>query len=127
MGLFDIFRKKKKETVEIKSKDAIALNNKEIAPHNLGKTMVMYNNNIGDSLENAVVIHGAANSGEGIIAENQYLSEKFGQRGLDWNKREQSLIGKENKHIDKIEIELKDGTNKTVYFDITEFFIIDDK
>jgi ribosomal protein S3 len=40
---------------------------------------------------------------------------------------EQSLIGKENKHIDKIEIELKDGTNKTVYFDITEFFIIDDK
>lgn len=108
MGLFDIFRKKKRET-------------------NLGRTMVMYNDNIGDSLENAVVIHGASNSGEGIIAENQYLSEKFGQRGLDWNKKGQSLIDKEDKYYDIIDIELKDGTNKTVYFDITEFYVIDDK
>jgi hypothetical protein len=122
MGLFDIFKKKKTETVEIKSKNAVALNNKEIAPHNLGKTMVMYNDNIGDSLENAVVIHGATNSGEGIIAENQYLSEKFGQRGLDWEKKGQSLVGKEDKQYDQLDIELKDGTNKTVYFDITEFF-----
>lgn len=102
MGLFDIFRKKKRET-------------------NLG-TMVMHNDNIGDSLETAVVIHGASNSGEGIKAENQYLSEKFGQRGLDWEKKEQSLIGKEDRHYDKLDIELKDGTNKTVYFDVTEFF-----
>jgi hypothetical protein len=97
MGLFDIFRKKKRETN-------------------------MHNDNIGDSLETAVVIHGASNSGEGIKAENQYLSEKFGQRGLDWDKKGQSLIGKEDKQYDKLDIELKDGTNKTVYFDITEFF-----
>lgn len=100
MGLFDIFRKKKRET-------------------NLGRTMVM---SIGDSLETAVVIHGASNSGDGIKAENQYLSEKFGQRGLDWEKKGQSLIGKEDKQYDKLDIELRDGTNKTVYFDITEFF-----
>jgi hypothetical protein len=97
MGLFDICRKKKRETN-------------------------MHNDNIGDSLETAVVIHGASNSGEGIKAENQYLSEKFGQRGLDWDKKGQSLIGKEDKQYDKLDIELKDGTNKTVYFDITEFF-----
>jgi hypothetical protein len=97
MGLFDICRKKKRETN-------------------------MHNDNIGDSLETAVVIHGASNSGEGIKAENQYLSEKFGQHGLDWDKKGQSLIGKEDKQYDKLDIELKDGTNKTVYFDITEFF-----
>ena len=102
MGLFDIFRKKKRET-------------------NLG-TMVMHNDHIGDSLETAVVIHEASNSGEGIKAENRYLSEKFGQRGLDWEKKEQSLIGKEDRRYDKLDIELKDGTNKTVYFDVTEFF-----
>jgi hypothetical protein len=111
MGIFDIFRKKKRETVEINLKE--------------GKTMAN-NDNIGDSLETAVVIHRASNSEEGIKAENQYLSEKFGQRGFDWNKKGQSLIGKEDKHYDKLDIELKDGTNKTVYFDITEFFIIYD-
>ncbi len=87
----------------------------------------MYNDSSGDCLENAVVIHGASNSKEGIKAENQYLTDKFGQRGLDWNKKEQLLMGEEGRYYDKIDIVLKDGTNRTVYFNITGFFIIDEK
>jgi len=87
--------------------------------------MAMYNDNNGDSLENAVVIHGTSNTKKGIEAENQYLSEKFGQHGLDWNKIGQSLIEIENKQYDRIDIELMDGTSKKVYFDISEFYGVD--
>jgi len=73
-------------------------------------------------LENAIVIHVASNSIEGVKTEYQYLSEKFGHRGLDWNLKEQSLIKKGSKQYDKFDIELKDGASKTIYFDITEFY-----
>jgi hypothetical protein len=79
----------------------------------------------GATLEKAVKIVGARNTDEGISAENIWISEKHGERGLDWNKIGQALTSSDNrrKHYDIIEIEIITSGEKTsYYFDITSFF-----
>ncbi len=41
-------------------------------------------------------ILGAENEGDGIHAEYQYLSRKFGELGTDWNLAIQSLLEDKN-------------------------------
>jgi hypothetical protein len=84
--------------------------------------MVEYAGGDGSSMEKAVKIVGAANSMEGISAEYQYLSNKYGIRGQDWNLEMQSLAQDKGKSFDVMMIVLKDGTKLSVYFDISEFF-----
>lgn len=76
----------------------------------------------GESFEKAIIIKGATNSGAGIAAEYQYLEKKFGRRNADWKLIRQGLLHKNAKHFDLMQIELADGTQKDIYFDITEFF-----
>ncbi|MBM4295821.1 MAG: hypothetical protein FJ126_13090 [Deltaproteobacteria bacterium] len=73
-------------------------------------------------MEKAVVIKGATNSRDGIAAEYAYLEKRFGKRNVDWKLKRQSLRHHQGKHFDFLEIELKDGSPKEVFFDITEFF-----
>lgn len=73
-------------------------------------------------MEKAVQIIGVQSSFQGIQAEYQYLSEKFGIRGKDWNLKLQSLAHKEEKSYDVMRISLKDGREIDVFFDISEFF-----
>jgi hypothetical protein len=68
------------------------------------------------------VISGAANSMEGISAEYQYLSDNYGKKGVDWNLQLQSLAQDKGKSYDVMMIELKDGTELSVYFEKSEFF-----
>jgi len=84
--------------------------------------MVEYAGGDGSSKENAVIIKGAKSSMEGIGAEYRYLSEKFGERGKDWELILQSLIEDKGKRYDMMIVDLKDGTNTTIYFDISGFF-----
>ena len=76
----------------------------------------------GSSMENAIQILGANNSFEGMQAEYQYLSDKFGVRGTDWNLDMQSLAEDKGKRYDVMMVDLKDGTKLSIYFDITDFF-----
>lgn len=46
--------------------------------------MVIFSNNMGESIENAITITGAENSMEGVRAEYRYLELKFGKRNQDW-------------------------------------------
>jgi hypothetical protein len=75
----------------------------------------------GSSIEKAVIIK-AANSMEGISAEYQYLSNKYGIRGQDWNLEMQSLMQDKGKSYDVMMVALKDGTKQSIFFDISEFF-----
>ena len=84
--------------------------------------MVAYGGGDGESFDDAIVIQGAASTNEGVASEYQYLSEKFGQRGIDWELVEQRLRTIGNKHYDKMDINLSDGTQKAIYFNITDFF-----
>lgn len=86
--------------------------------------MITYGGGSGKSFDDAIKIQGAANITEGVMGEYQYLSKIFGERGIDWELEEQRLrsVEEKGKHYDKMDIRLRDGTRKTLYFDITEFF-----
>ncbi len=76
----------------------------------------------GDTPETAVVIAGAKDSIQGIAAEYQYLGQKFGRENADWSLFRQSLLQQGSKVYDRMELRLKGGARKTVFFDISEFF-----
>jgi hypothetical protein len=76
----------------------------------------------GDTTETAVLISGALNSIDGTAAEYAYLRKKFGRENVDWNLVRQSVREQNGKFYDRLELELKDGSRKTVFFDISEFF-----
>lgn len=75
----------------------------------------------GESIEKAIVID-AENEVTGVLAEYEYLEKRFGKRGKDWKLNMQSLIEKSKKIYDMMDLTLSDGTEKTIYFDITSFF-----
>lgn len=83
---------------------------------------ITYGGGPGDSLKNAIVIKGAATSTAGIAAEYRYLEEKWGRRNVDWRLLRQSLLRKDGRSYDFMQIKLQDGSQKEVYFDITDFF-----
>ena len=76
----------------------------------------------GSSMENAVIIENDEKNFEGVEAEYRYLSNLFGDRGVGWNLKKQSLVKKNGHYYDFIEIKLKDGRELSLYFDITSFF-----
>ncbi|NVM01034.1 MAG: hypothetical protein HWN67_01745 [Candidatus Helarchaeota archaeon] len=84
--------------------------------------MIEYVENSGESMETAIIIKNAPNHFEGVNAEYIYISRKFGVKGKDWKLKQQSLLPKNEKHFDKMEIILSDGTEITIFFDISEFY-----
>ncbi|MHA1300793.1 MAG: hypothetical protein ACTSO9_15355 [Candidatus Helarchaeota archaeon] len=84
--------------------------------------MVDFVENSGDSIENAIKIINAPDHFTGVNSEYLYLSNKFGVKGKDWKLEIQSLIENEGKHYDKMEIILSDGSKKTIFFDISDFY-----
>jgi hypothetical protein len=79
---------------------------------------VSYSGGDGATMESAVVIEGANNSSAGIAAERKWVTEKY----PGFKKVQQSLLHKEGKSYDLIEIETADGKSKSIYFDISGFF-----
>jgi hypothetical protein len=92
------------------------------APGPPAKPNITFKGGPGDAPETAVVIAGASDSMAGIAAEYSYLEKKFGPRSVDWKLKRQSVLPQKGKVYDRMEIELKGGGQKTVFFDITEFF-----
>jgi len=72
----------------------------------------------GSSVESAVLIRGAKNEKEGIAAEHHYLSSHFGS----WFLKRQALVNRKNRVYDRMEITDKTGAERSVFFDITDFF-----
>ena len=71
----------------------------------------------GSNYENAIVIK-AKNETEGVAAEYKWLREKYPGYKLI----EQSLSNEGKKHYDILKIQTKEGEEKSIYFDITNFF-----
>ena len=76
----------------------------------------------GDTIERAVVIQGAPNEALGVEAEYRYLARKYGRRGVDWELVGQGLLQPGIRQYDEMHIKLADGTTRTIFFEITEFF-----
>jgi hypothetical protein len=80
----------------------------------------------GSSPEEAVLIKDAPSHAAGVRAESAYISRKFGERGQDWNLKEQSITEREDgRRIDKMTIETAAGDVETFYFDVSGFFGMD--
>jgi hypothetical protein len=84
--------------------------------------MSQYSNSSGESIETAIKISGVANHSAGVQAEYNYLTQKHGQARVGWTMRGQALMHQGNRAYDRLDIVLSDGTEKSYYFDITEFF-----
>lgn len=76
----------------------------------------------GDSLQTAVVIKGAPDHMAGVAAEYQYLENTFGRPQADWRLLKQSLIRRQGRAYDLMQIELSNGARKEIYFDLSDFF-----
>jgi hypothetical protein len=72
----------------------------------------------GHSVESAVVIRGAKHEEDGIAAEHRYLSQNFGS----WFLKHQVLVNQKGRLYDRMEIADQNGKQRTVFFDITDFF-----
>lgn len=72
----------------------------------------------GRTVETAVVIKGARNTFEGIMAEVYWTVRS--QRG--WVKSGQALLTRDNRRYDRIRNKTPDGSQVDLYFDITDFF-----
>jgi hypothetical protein len=94
------------------------------APHRgqAAKSQISFSGGPGDTLETAVVITGAANSIAGIAAETKYLEKRFGRHNRDWELTRKATFQKDDNYFDRVDIELKNHTTKTIFFDITKFF-----
>ena len=83
---------------------------------------IIFEGGAGESPAAAVVIKGAKDIVVGIAAEYYYLEKKYGQQNVNWKLISQNLLHKQDKHLDLLIIQLGDGSQKEIYFDITEFF-----
>ena len=92
------------------------------APEKPAKPKISFKGGPGNTPETAVIIAGAPNSRIGIDAEYYFLEKIFGQPYVDWKLKRQSVLHVKGKVFDRMELELKNGAKKDVYFDITEFF-----
>jgi hypothetical protein len=87
------------------------------------KGQIRFDGGDGLSVENAIIINGTENGKEGIIAEFIYIGKKHGERNTDWKPIMQSLVNRNGKSYDEIQIEdIKTNNKISYYFDITAFF-----
>ena len=85
-------------------------------------TDITFSKNSGEAVEDAILIRGAESDKAGVDSEYVYLNAKYGLRGLDWELVQQALLTENGREYDQMDLKLFDGTEKTLYFDITEFF-----
>jgi hypothetical protein len=71
----------------------------------------------GESLEAAVLVP-AGNEEEGIAFENEWIYSHYGR----FRKRSGGLASLAGRRFDVVKVELSDHTERTLYFDITDFF-----
>lgn len=76
----------------------------------------------GTSTDDPFVILGAKNTSLGVAIEYMYIENIYGEREKDWKLIMQSLMHKDNRSFDCIQIKLKSGEEKSIYFDISDFF-----
>ncbi len=84
-----------------------------------GRTdLIRFSGGDGSRVESAVVIDGARNEEEGIVAESYWIS----RNRAGWRKGDQALINANGRQFDRISYTSPDGKQAVIFFDITSFF-----
>jgi len=79
---------------------------------------VSYGGGDGGTIETAIIVKGAVNEEEGVLAENTYIAKLH----PDWRSIRTALVSKSGRYYDTNSYISKDGSQRTLIFDITEFF-----
>jgi len=85
------------------------------------KKRELFTGGSGESFETAIILN-TPNYNIGIKAQSEFISAQLGERNKDWKMKGQALARREGKHFDIITIELRDGSAKEFYFDISQFY-----
>jgi hypothetical protein len=75
----------------------------------------------GNSLQNAIVIKRTPKGLSAAAAEVLLLSQKYGERGLNWTLKQQDLLRTNGKVYDVYRVFLADGSERTHYFDVSDW------
>lgn len=84
--------------------------------------MVIYSDNEGKSIEDAIIITDVKDHFEGIEAEYLFIEDKFGKRGVGWKLVRQELLNENQQVFDRIKIQLSNKTEINLIFNLTAFF-----
>jgi hypothetical protein len=77
----------------------------------------------GDSLQSAIVIKKTPKGLSAAGAELMLLTQRYGVRNKDWTLKQQDLVRVDSKVYDTYRVVLTDGSERSVYFDITEILV----
>jgi hypothetical protein len=75
----------------------------------------------GDSLATAIVIKKTPKGLSAAGAELMLLTQRYGTRNKNWRLKQQDFVRVGSKMYDAYEIALADGSERSIYFDITEW------
>lgn len=75
----------------------------------------------GSSFDQAIVVGGAADATEGVLAEYEYLQSLPALQQTEWKRLRQKLISRELRMYDVITIRTADG-DRDFYFDAGEYY-----
>jgi hypothetical protein len=75
----------------------------------------------GDSPQTAIVIKKTPRGLSAAGAEETLLRKWFGERQESWTLAQQQLLQLDGKTYDMYEVVLKDGSKRSLYFDVTDW------
>ena len=75
----------------------------------------------GDTLQTAIVIKKTPRGLSAAGAEHMLLGKWFGERQKDWKLKRQEMLQVEGRTFDTYEVVLTDGSEKRLFFDVTEW------
>lgn len=75
----------------------------------------------GDSLQRAIVIKKTPKGLSAAGAEMMLLAQRYGERNKAWTLKKQDLVRADSKVYDTYQVVLTDGSERSVYFEISEW------
>ena len=75
----------------------------------------------GDSLQTAIVIKKTPRGLSAAGAETMLLGKWFGERGKQWTMKRQDMVQVDGRTYDTYQVVLSDGSERQLFFDVTDW------
>ena len=75
----------------------------------------------GDTLQTAIVIKKTPRGLSAAGAETMLLGKWYGERGRNWTMKQQAMVLVDGRTYDTYEVVLTDGSERRLYFDVTDW------
>lgn len=82
--------------------------------------MIRYSHHSGESMSDAVIITGARSHYESVMAEYEYIKQRYLNKGMKYTIEEQGVLRDRKRYYDVVKMIFADGSKKIIFFDITE-------